>query len=284
MHKHYLRLNNEGFIIKAFSDAFEQPLEGDVLYKESGERIFTMNLNCFIGEQPKYKYVNGEIEKIIIPQEIPKTYHNDPNNRKAVFMNSGGPDTLATAILMHEKYELHSFYLDGHLPNRVRAMPMAEKIAKKYCVSHEIMDIGNRAVLEYDYFDPSWQSTKQIKSQYKISRYTIPFQSMVYYALAVVYAMQIGTDIVITGTELNKIEQITDLFNEAHVDILKLGCKINFIHPLCGFTDEDILKILENDLELRNYTVSCDYEVPCGGCWKCGRRINKLKLEEKIYV
>jgi 7-cyano-7-deazaguanine synthase in queuosine biosynthesis len=268
--------------MKVFSDAFEQPKEGDILYKESGERIFTMNLNCGEDGLPKYKYVNGEIEEII-PQKILKTYHNDPNNRKAVFMNSGGPDTLATAILMHEKYELHSFYLDGHLPNRIRAMSMAEKIVKKYCVSHEVMDIGNRAVIEYDYLDPSWQSTKQIKSQYKISRYTIPFQSMVYYALAVVYAVQIGTDIVITGSD-GKIDQLTDLFNEAHIDIMKMGCKINFIHPLVGFTDEDILKILENDLELRDYTVSCDYEVPCGGCWKCGRRINKLKLEEKIYA
>ena len=71
MNKHYLRLNNKSFIIKIFSDAFEQPLEGDVLYKESSERIFTMNLTISNGYY-KYKYVNKKIEEIPV-QELSTT-------------------------------------------------------------------------------------------------------------------------------------------------------------------------------------------------------------------
>ena len=63
MYKYYLRLNDDNHIIKVFSDAFEKPLETDILYKESSERIFTMNLTSNIELKPQYKYQyeNNEI-------------------------------------------------------------------------------------------------------------------------------------------------------------------------------------------------------------------------------
>lgn len=40
MYKHYIRLNENQEIIKAFSDAFEQPLETDILYLDTkGKKI-----------------------------------------------------------------------------------------------------------------------------------------------------------------------------------------------------------------------------------------------------
>ena len=41
--KHYIRVNAEGMIIKGFSDAFEQPIEGDILINEKGGRHFEIN-------------------------------------------------------------------------------------------------------------------------------------------------------------------------------------------------------------------------------------------------
>lgn len=40
--KHYIRLDSNNNVIKGFSDAFEQPLSGDVCINEKGERHFEL--------------------------------------------------------------------------------------------------------------------------------------------------------------------------------------------------------------------------------------------------
>jgi hypothetical protein len=39
-YNHYIRLNESGIIIHGFSDAFEQPQDGDILVLENGPRHF----------------------------------------------------------------------------------------------------------------------------------------------------------------------------------------------------------------------------------------------------
>jgi hypothetical protein len=61
-YKHYVRVNKDNFILRVFSSGFEQPLEGDILYRESDERHF--NLDVFDSNfQLKYKYDNGIIRE-----------------------------------------------------------------------------------------------------------------------------------------------------------------------------------------------------------------------------
>jgi len=43
-YKHYIRLDKNNRIIAAFSDAFETPQDGDILYRESDERHFHLEL------------------------------------------------------------------------------------------------------------------------------------------------------------------------------------------------------------------------------------------------
>lgn len=40
--RHYIRLDSEGHIIKGFSDAFEQPIDGDICISEKSGRHFEM--------------------------------------------------------------------------------------------------------------------------------------------------------------------------------------------------------------------------------------------------
>ena len=40
MYNHYIRTNESGIVIHGFSDAFEQPQEGDILIFEDGPRHF----------------------------------------------------------------------------------------------------------------------------------------------------------------------------------------------------------------------------------------------------
>lgn len=58
--KHYIRVDENGLIIKSFTTAFEQPLDGDICVNEDGGRHF--NLELFDDENlPALKYKRGEI-------------------------------------------------------------------------------------------------------------------------------------------------------------------------------------------------------------------------------
>ena len=48
MAKHYIRQDDNGFVIKGFSDIFEQPLETDVCICEDGGRHFEYRGYCFV--------------------------------------------------------------------------------------------------------------------------------------------------------------------------------------------------------------------------------------------
>lgn len=60
MTKHYIRLNSDKNIIKAFSDKFEQAEKDDICMNENGGRHF--HLEIFTPENEfKYKYVSKKI-------------------------------------------------------------------------------------------------------------------------------------------------------------------------------------------------------------------------------
>lgn len=63
---HYIRLDENSYIIKGFSDAFEIPLETDICINEQGGRHFELNgeinppLKDLIGSH-RYKYTGGTV-------------------------------------------------------------------------------------------------------------------------------------------------------------------------------------------------------------------------------
>ena len=61
-YRHYIRLNSQNEIIHAFSNAFEQPSETDILLMETEERHcqFQVMSEKYIGKY-KYKYIDGEV-------------------------------------------------------------------------------------------------------------------------------------------------------------------------------------------------------------------------------
>ena len=64
VYRHYIRLDLEGRIIKGFSDAFEQPIDGDICINEQGGRHFGMFgvINPPLTDMQGiylYKYVDG---------------------------------------------------------------------------------------------------------------------------------------------------------------------------------------------------------------------------------
>lgn len=59
-YKHYIRLDSNNFIIKGFSNAFEQPLETDICINQNGGRHFELNgqinPSLFNNGMPIYKW------------------------------------------------------------------------------------------------------------------------------------------------------------------------------------------------------------------------------------
>jgi len=64
MNKHYIRVDENSFVIKAFSDAFEQPIEGDICVDVDCCRHYNLDLYREDG-LPKLKYVDGEIVETV---------------------------------------------------------------------------------------------------------------------------------------------------------------------------------------------------------------------------
>jgi len=64
-YKHYIRLDSNNNIVYGFSDAFEQPQEGDICINENGGRHFELNgvinPSLAIDGIYRFKYVDGEI-------------------------------------------------------------------------------------------------------------------------------------------------------------------------------------------------------------------------------
>lgn len=83
-YKHYIRTNDQNEIIHAFSDAFEQPIETDILLGETEERHcqFQIMSEKYIGKY-KYKFADGEIiEKT--DEELYTTEERKANKVKAI--------------------------------------------------------------------------------------------------------------------------------------------------------------------------------------------------------
>ena len=70
MYKHYIRTNENNEIVKVFSDAFEQAIETDTLYKETEERHFNLNIKNIEYNTYNYKFVDSEIVENEISDSI----------------------------------------------------------------------------------------------------------------------------------------------------------------------------------------------------------------------
>lgn len=85
-YKHYIRLDN-GYIVKAFSSAFEQPQEGDICIAETAERHYNLDLFTMTGA-PRYKWVDGQmVETTAEEQQAWITAHISPLARIMEFKN-----------------------------------------------------------------------------------------------------------------------------------------------------------------------------------------------------
>lgn len=69
-YKHYIRLDANGFVIKAFSEAFESPEDGDILLTDKGIRQCNIDLHDMAYQgAPKWKYINNTLTETTIEEK-----------------------------------------------------------------------------------------------------------------------------------------------------------------------------------------------------------------------
>lgn len=101
LYKHYIRTNEVGTIIDAFSDAFKQPLETDILLKECEERHFNMILRDSLGWIYEYKLVskNGVKKLCVVERDRHTDAFTQLKEKKLAQIKKECSNTIDTATV-----------------------------------------------------------------------------------------------------------------------------------------------------------------------------------------
>jgi 7-cyano-7-deazaguanine synthase in queuosine biosynthesis len=171
-----------------------------------------------------------------------------------VLMNSGGCESLATAILLWKQgHELHSLHIDVGVPSQARNSVAAAAIAEMYCVDHKEIELHGLL--------------PEINQQNRAIRY----QPFILASIGCSYAATLDIANVATGNTGDSIsEEFEDLFNACHRSYFRPGQKL--YRPLLGVSDFNQVYIIMKDSPLVHDTVSCPEEPKCGVCPKCNKR------------
>lgn len=176
---------------------------------------------------------------------------------KMVLLNSGGMDSLATAIILHKQnHELHSLYVDMYQPNRKQGIAASKKIAKKYCKSHEVLDLFQ----DDRYIRP-------IKTGPQI-----PWMGHLAYLIGAIHARCHEIDYVAGGL---KSDSVGKEFNAHYMNYLRantLRRPITLIRPLDNIDDFYRVYDIIKDDKLLKHTWSCNDYPKCKKCGKCKLR------------
>jgi len=175
-----------------------------------------------------------------------------------LLLNSGGIDSLAVAkkVSRLSTATLHSVYIDVGQLSRVPAKEAALKIAAKYCISHEVMQVfpDDRYHIEYD-----------------VGR-NIPFLGAAIFMFGAIYARSRDIDFIASGL---KNDGVSVEFNEKFLSLLATSKKTKVVIPLRPLQNyssyEEIIEDIRGD-ELLPETWSCNRPKKCGECPKCLKR------------
>jgi 7-cyano-7-deazaguanine synthase in queuosine biosynthesis len=181
---------------------------------------------------------------------------------KAILLNSGGPDTLASILKLKSidsELELHSIFIDIGQPNRERASIAAKLIANEYCISHENLLFPGEWTVP-DYINPE----KRVRTPYLV---------VLLHILGAVKARQHNVEYIILGIDSNFNRAIQHKFSTLLAEEKRAPYVVIPIYPVLDMTREERLSLIK-DNKLSDLTVSCLEEMPCKTCGKCVSRIN----------
>ena len=199
--------------------------------------------------------------------------------KRILFLNSGGLDSLCVAKITREQYPdayIKSLFFDFGTPNANRATVASKLISEKYCDDWEKLYFKKETPEgQVDAASLFWTDCKYLGTQVTAFPH-LPFQNLYFYFMAFAYAVCNDFEYVLTGIKHDSIRK-REFFIYFHKFIrsvstfamLELLPKLET--PLMGEPKELIYHICKDD-DLLEYTVSCNLEEECGHCSKCTSR------------
>jgi 7-cyano-7-deazaguanine synthase in queuosine biosynthesis len=179
---------------------------------------------------------------------------------KLILLLSGGMDSLAATILMHNQgHEIHSLFIRTGLPSDDKVSAVVKKISEMYCASHKELSLAGL--------------NSQGMDNIGVGLRPIAFPAHVWHTLAISYGAEIGVNFIVSG---NKGEYSSEDFEEKFIAFSgtsKLQPSKMVLKPLKGITDFNQIYMIIKDSPLLKETISCLYENPCGECSKCRLRL-----------
>lgn len=99
MNKHYIEVDVNNNVIKAFSDAFEQPTVNSILVNENGDRHFHLNLYTIVSGVPILRY------KYVAPNIVERHLNGDSTSEeKYSLLRKHRDDILKQTIIFQERH------------------------------------------------------------------------------------------------------------------------------------------------------------------------------------
>ncbi len=184
---------------------------------------------------------------------------------KTVLLNSGGKDSLATAILLHRDHELHSCFVNTGAPEDAAALTASAMIAEKYCSSHHVIRIGS---------GPYLATTPSLPAAWRYE--TVPFKLLVMFALGAMYGVTIGAEAIASGARCDVFyPDFPETLKAALAMSRKVRPSLEVLTPLNLFPGEQskvnelvVWETIKDD-PLWRATSYCNYNPPCGVCYGC---------------
>jgi len=191
---------------------------------------------------------------------------------KAVLLNSGGIDTLASVMKLKEDYgsnlELHSMIVGIGQENFRRARLAAKAIAMKYCTTHD------EVILPGDWTLPVPLPLMSPLPQHRRT----PYMALLLHTLGIVKARFYNLGFIVGGFDEYAVrEEFPTKFVELQEELSVPPYTIQPIYPVAHMTPGERIDYVK-DHYLVNTTVSCALPNPCGVCCKCRARLERNVL------
>lgn len=171
---------------------------------------------------------------------------------KAVLLNSGGIDTLASIVALKEAdpdVVLHSLTVWIGQKNFGSSHRAAQEIASKHCVTTDLILLGDFAFIEDGV-------------------YKIPYRMALFHMIGAVKARHYGVEYIVSGID----DGHHDHFGRKVTDLLSIEGRAPYapvvVCPVRKLTRGERIFLAKKD-PLFPVTVSCEEPEPCGTCQKC---------------
>ena len=208
---------------------------------------------------------------------------------KAVVLTSGGMDSLVTAAIANQQYDIAMLHLNYGQKTEKRELKAFNDIANHYRVSHKLVvnlkylsEIGGSSLTDSKIkISDADLNYKGIPSSY------VPFRNANILSIAVSWAEVIGANKVFIGAveeDSSGYPDCREIFYDAFNKVIELGTKpetrIEIITPIIHLRKFDIVnKGMELNVPFElSWSCYRNTDIACGTCDSCALRLRGFQL------